>query len=380
MAFSVSDRFLRAVTAPYKFAKLVEIRRNGVTVLTDVAVKEGSIQVDRTSDVRRTCSLKVVGITPDLVPSARNRSPFDPYGNEIVIWTGIEYPDGSKELLPQGVFGITSCELVDTVEGIALQITGSDRANRIGKAKLLKPWNTLLGTSALDAIEALAEDRYPGIQVVDLTSSEATFSMHVLEEQADPWADGIEVFADAVGAEAFMDRYGRLVIQDVPDPANQPVAWRFVEGKNCVVTSLTRKYDDSTPNAVVITNETPDAALIRAVVVDTDPESPTYYGPDEDNPVPGGYGPRPIWESNPLITSTSQATIVAEAKARLLFGGTEQVLVSIVPNGAIDEGDLIYVERERSGFRDVMVVQSFPVPVTYKGTMDLVCITRRTVA
>ncbi len=380
MAYEVSDRWRRAVTASYRFAHSVEVTRAGVTVATGLEVTGGDIQADRSADVRRTCSITIVGVPEQLIPTRTNRSPLDPYGNELVISTGIAYPDGTRELVPQGTFGITSSELVDTADGVAVQLAGSDRSDRIAKAKLLAPWTTATGTAAVAAIQALAEDRFPGITVVDLTSSADLFPTHILEEKADPWGDGITAFAEAVGAESYLDRSGRLVIRDVPDLGATPVAWRFVEGVDCTVTELQRRYNDDVPNAVVITGESFDAAPVRAVAIDDDPESATYYGPDVDTPVKGGYGPRPVWETSPLVTTAAQAQAYADARGRALFGATERVVVRIVPNGAVDEGDVIYVRRLRSGFDDVMVVDSLTLPMTYAGTMDLSCYVRRTVA
>jgi hypothetical protein len=380
MAYQVSERWKRSVTASYRFAHSVEVVRGGVTVATGLQVVGGDVQADRSADVRRTCTLTVVGVPEALIPTRTNRSPLDPYGNELVVKTGIAYPDGTTELVPQGVFGITDSDLTDTADGVAVRLSGADRSDRIAKAKLLTPWSTASGTGAVAAIQALAEDRFPGIVVVDLTSSADTFPTHLLEEKANPWTDGIEAFAEAVGAEAFMDRSGRLVVRDVPDLGATPVAWRFVEGVDCTVTELQRRYTDDVPNAVVVTGETFDAAPVRAVCIDDDPESATYYGPDEASPVRGGYGPRPVWETSPLVTTQTQAQAYVDARGRALFGATERVVVRIVPNGAVDEGDVVYVRRGRSGFDDVLVVDSFTLPLTFAGTMDLACYVRRTVA
>jgi hypothetical protein len=322
--------------------------------------------------VRRTCSLTVVGVSAELISTSSRPSPLEPYGSELVIRSGIAYPDGTSELLPQGVFGITKARTVDTAGGVTVQLEGSDRADSISKHGFETPWATAGGTAAVTAIQNLAADGFPGITVVDLTSSADLLPVHLLEEDTDRWADGIEAFAEAVGAEAFMDRSGRLVVQDVPDWGATPVAWRMVEGEDCVIAELDREYTDDAPSAVVITGETFDAAPVRAVAYDDDPESRTYYQ--------GLYGIRPVRETSPLITSATQAQTVADARGRALFGGTEQVVVRIVPNGAVDEGDVIYVRRERSGFDDVLVVDSFTLPLTYQGTMDLNCYVRRTVS
>jgi hypothetical protein len=223
------------------------------------------------------------------------------------------------------------------------------------------------------AISALAEDRFAGIEVVDMLSATDTFPTHVLEEQSEPFSDGIAAFAEAVGGEAFLDRQGRILLRDVPDPGSTPVAWQMVEGDSCTVTSLSRTYStsDGGVNAVVVTGESVTTTPVRAVAIDSDPESPTYYY--------GPYGPHPIWEQSSLITTTDQEQRAADARGRELFGVSEKVIVKAVPNPAIDEGDLLYVRRARTGFDDVMVVDSLSLPISYAGTMQMTCWVRRTV-
>lgn len=373
MAYQVSERYKRSVTAVYTFAHLVEVRRAGVTVATGLRITEGSVDATATADVRRTCSLTVVGLPKSLVPTRRNRSPLDVYGNELAIHAGVAWPD-RVELVPQGVFEITDSEVVDTAEGITASLSGRDRAGRFGDAKLLSPWGTAPGTSAIDAITDLAADRYPGLTIVDNTSAADTFPPHVVEEEKDPWAAGILVFARAVGAEAFFDRAGRLVVRDVPQISSLPVSWRFFEGRGNPAVKLSRKYSvTGAANAIVMKGENSSNAPVKAVAVDTDPLSPTYYGPDADNPVAAGFGPRPVFESSPLVTTTEQAQRAADAMLRQLSGATEMVNITAVPNHAVDPGDVVHVRRGRSGFDDVYVVDSVSVPLSNEGTMELAC-------
>ena len=372
MAYDVSDRYKRAITASYTFAASVEITRSGVTVASGLRVVGGNVRADATADVMRTCSVEVVGLPDGLIPTSRQRTPLDIYGNELVLKAGIQYPDGRTELVPQGVFTITDSDLVDTADGVAVALSGDDRAGRLGDAKLLTPWTTGTGTDAVTAIRNLVEDGYPGLTVVDLLSAADTFPPHVLEEKADRWADGVQAFAEAVGGEAYFDRDGRLVLRDVPDPSAQPVAWQFAEGGSSVATKLERRYSRSAggANAVVVTGENSSNAPVRAVAVDDDPQSPTYYY--------GPYGPRPVWETSPLVTTTDQAQRAADARLRQLSGATEVITVSGVPNHAVDPGDVAHVTRLRSGFDDTVVVRAVSVPLSYAGEIQLDCRVLRT--
>lgn len=379
MAYPVSERYRRAVTAPYRFAASVEIIRNGVTVATGLRVTGGDIRADETADVRRTCSVTVVGVPTALIPTLSRRSPLDIYGNELAIKAGIAYPDGTTELVPQGVFEIVDSDTTDTAGGVEVSLSGEDRSARFADAKLLKPWATATGTDVVTAIRNLADNRYPGLTVVDELSAADTFPPHLIEEKADPWTDGVQAFAESVGGEAFFDRLGRLIVRDVPYTSDQSVSWRFVEGPDNTATKLQRRFSRSAgnANAVVITGENSSNTPVRAVAIDDDPQSPTYYGPDEDNPAPGGYGPRPVWETSPLVTTTDQAQRYADARLRQLAGASEVVTLSGVPNHAIDPGDVIHVTRRRTGFDDTMIVQAMSIPLSYSGEIQLTCRVRR---
>lgn len=376
MAWPVTARYRRAVTSSYQVAVEAEIQRAGVVAATGLRIVGGDISITRSADVRRTCTVTVVGVPRGLIPTSRQRTALDIYGNELIIRAGIRYPDGTTELIPQGVFPLTSSRLVDTADGVAVELTGEDRAGRIAAAKLLAPWATAAGTSLVDAITALAEDRMPGVTVINLTSTPHDLpATHLIEEQGDPWGDGIAVWASAAGAEVYFDRTGRLVIRDVPDPTSQPVDWEMFEGASSPITGLTREYSDSLggANAVVVTGETTGGDdPVRAIAYDLDPASPTYYY--------GGYDSRPVWISSPLVTTEAQAQAMADARGRELFGATEQVTITAIPNHAIDEADLIHVRRERSGFDDVTVADSIRLPLGVDGDMTITGRIRRRVS
>lgn len=375
MAYDAPARYRRAVTSSYQVAVEVEIQRAGVVVASDLRVVDGDISITRSADVRRTCAVTVVGVPRGLIPTSRTRTALDIYGNELVIRAGIRFPDGTADLLPQGVFPLTSSRLVDTADGVAVALSGEDRAGRISKAKLLAPWATAAGTYIVDAITALAEDRLPGVTVVNLTSTPYDLpATHLIEEQGDPWADGIAAWAAAGGAEVFFDRTGRLIVRDVPDPTSQPVDWEMFEGAGSPITSLTREYGDSLggANAVVVTGETTSGAdPVRAIAYDLDPASPTYYY--------GGYDSRPVWITSPLVDTEAQAQAMADAAGRELFGATEQITITCVPNHAVDEADLIHARRERSGFDDVIVADSVRLPLGPDGDMAITGRLRRRV-
>lgn len=370
--YPVSARFREAVAHPHVAVARADVRRGGVTVASDLQVVGGQVDVDRGANIRRTCSVTVVGLPAGLIPSGRVRSPLDPYGNELVLSAGIRYDDDTEDLVPQGVFLITGSALTDHAGQLALAVTGVDRSAFVAFG-LLNPWVTPAGTALTTAITNLVDAQLPGTLTVMSTAAGYATPTHVIEESSDPWADGVMRFAEACGAEAFFGRDGELVIRDVADPGGQAVAWRFIEGPDCTATELTRDYSAGSENgnAVVVTGENAENDPVRGEALLLDPASPAYWH--------GPYGHRVIRVSSPLATTTAQANVMATAELRRRAAATEVATVTAVPNSALDEGDVVHAVRERSGFDDLLQVESFTLPVGYQGSMVLACRARRSV-
>jgi hypothetical protein len=100
--YAVSARFLQTIVEDHVPAtEVILFRADGkVEALDHIG---GSVQVDRGSQCRRTCTVTVADIT--LIP----RTPTDKlsiYGATLRISRGVAYSDGTKELVPLGVFRV----------------------------------------------------------------------------------------------------------------------------------------------------------------------------------------------------------------------------------------------------------------------------------
>ena len=102
--YPVSDRFLAALADSHTPITQVTLFR------TDGMVEQlehtgGSVSVDRGSQARRTCTVTVADTS--LIP----RTPTDKisvYGATLRLARGVQYSDGTQELVPIGVFRIDS--------------------------------------------------------------------------------------------------------------------------------------------------------------------------------------------------------------------------------------------------------------------------------
>lgn len=371
----VSARFLAAVKAPHAVVSAAELFTAGRLVAdsSQVRIVSGSVKVDATAATRRSFDSLQLSVPDALLPTLLHRTALDPYGNEITLSRGVRYADGSVELVPQGVFRIESTAVADGPAGSReVTLGGFDRSYSISQNGWDMPYLIGAGTLVTDAIADIIQNRLPGTTVINLVPSAVTTATHLLDESSDPWVDGVQMLALLIGAQAYFDVLGRFVIAPVPDPSPPPVL-TLSEGPGCVITELGRTYDASTArNKVILTCENGQGTPLRAVATDTDPASPTYIN--------GPFGVRTLRES--MNAAASQAALSTAARARLLqvAGVSEAPTMKIVPNPALDVGDVVQVTRLRSGMdHDLLIPASFELPLTYADVQPITYRTRRVV-
>lgn len=106
-------------------------------------------------------------------------------------------------------------------------------------------------TPTVDAIIALLRRGHPGLSIASVMSS-----AHVVEQLVYPpltdLAEHAAQAAEAIGAVAWVDRVGRLVISPRPSPANSPVI-ELAQDSRCVSDARVTEPDPPVPNIVVVT-------------------------------------------------------------------------------------------------------------------------------
>jgi hypothetical protein len=127
--YPVSDLFKETVRKSHVTTVKVEVydMANG-TILSTAQPISGSVTIDNRRSIRRECALEFVDIDGTLVPQNNISAVLLPYNREVKIYRGVVFPDGTEELVPLGVFVITSVDITDTPQGIKIAIKGSDRS------------------------------------------------------------------------------------------------------------------------------------------------------------------------------------------------------------------------------------------------------------
>jgi hypothetical protein len=357
-----SDSAAAALTRSHTAVSRVDIWQSGRPTGVSLVAVGGSVSTDADRPVRRNLTCTLVDPTGELSTGDVDDL-LDPYECEIAPWRGVQYRDaaGNKvtELAPQGVFQLTGRDVDDSPDGLTIRLTGQDRAMRYQG-----PMSSALaisgGTLIEDAIAALAATRQPGVSMSAMSTGYPTGPL-VFQPDEDVWS-AMQKLAESVGGVVYHDRTGQLVFA-LRGPTNDNAVAAYAEGDGLLL-SVSRTEDSDTIKNVVVA-EAP-SGLIRAVVEDDDPFSPTYAG--------GRYGRRVHTLVNPHFSSVTQAQQAATARLAYELGRSETVTFSAVVDPGLDVDEVVTVHRPRAGLTQRgVVVASTEVPLSCEEAMSVGC-------
>jgi hypothetical protein len=131
------------------------------------------------------------------------------------------------------------------------------------------------------------------------------------------------------------------------------------------LTLVRRVTDENTYNKVIATGEgTSTEVPVRAVWIDDDPASPTYYL--------GPYGTVTLRFTSPMILTQEQAQDAADALGRRVKGATEAVEIDVIPMPAIEPGDVVTLTRGRSKVEGRFLIDQVRIPLGVEESMHVV--------
>lgn len=353
--YPVSDRFLARLAESHRVATRVQLFLNSGRVI-DLEHTGGSVNADRSQAIRRTCTVTIAD--PTLIPRVASDQ-LAAYGARLRVARGVEYGDGSQELVPLGVFRLDSVDgdVNDgpvTLAGKALEVAVADD-------KLTAVY-TATGT-VVGAITALIQRSLPGAdvisQIVDVPIGSRAFDV-----QADPWA-GCQEIAAAAGAEVYSNADGVFVIAQLPDLLTTPPVWAVEAVEGGVYISANRAMSsDGVHNGILATGEnTADGVPpVSYLAIDNDTGSPTYWG--------GPFGRRPDFYSSSTLISTAACQQAANLKLAQAKAPNATGDISSLPNPALEPGDVFRVTHE-DGSRELHQAASFSVPLDEGGDFPI---------
>lgn len=360
--YPVSDRFLGRLAESHTPVTRVQLFLTDGRVI-DVDHTGGSVTVDRSQAIRRTCTVTSADVT--LIP----RTPADElatYGARLRISRGVEYGSlGDTELVPLGVFRLDSVD-GDVDQGpVTLQGKGLEAV--IGDDKFTAPY-TATGT-VVSAVSVLIHRSIPDAEIVS-TITDLTIGSRAFDVQADPWA-GAQEIAAAAGAEVYANADGVFIIATLPDLATATPVWSIEAVEGGAYISATRGMSsDKVFNGVLASGENTadNVAPVSYLAVDTDTSSPTYWG--------GPFGRRPDFYSSSTLITTAACTNAARLKLAQAKAPNASGDISSLPNPALEPGDVLRVVYE-DGSRELHQAASFSVPLDVGGGFPITTISAK---
>lgn len=356
----VSERFLRAVRGSHPMsarARVCTTFQTGTAPTgTVIPILAGDVDLDATADVRSTLELTTDGrgMWPD-----KTNTLLTPYGNEVFLERGVQFGGGTTEWCSLGYYRINAPGQDEAPDG-PIRISGSDRMAGIVDARLTAPRQYTSGWTFGNVVADLVEEVYPLATIEwDDTTNLQTIGRTVTAEE-----DRYQVLKElvtSVGKIFYWDHRGVLVIKDPPDPAS-PV-FDITHGRDGVLVSMSRELSrEGVYNAVVAKGEgADDANPVRAVRIDNNPQSPTYWY--------GTFGKVPRFYASPFITTEAQAASAAEKILRRSLGLPYTVSFGMVPNPALEPLDPVRVSYSDRAGLETHVVETLTVPLTADAVM-----------
>lgn len=367
--YPTTDAFRLAVKQSHTVSTRVEVW-SGSQKLFNLDVSTGSVDVSTDSAVRRSCTVEFHQSRSDntLVPDTA----FDaitPYGNELRLYRGILFTDGSEELIPLGVFVITKVAIADKDDGVTVTLSGSDRSVRVTRNKWLSPYSVSAG-SLTTALTGLLQDRWAGIDISFPTIADQV-SPQVLgqDNSSDPWKDAV-LLAEVCGYDLFFNQNGQCTLRQFPDLDAATVSDSYTEGEDGVIVSLEREdsTEDTVNGIVYITESSWALTPFRIEVWDEDPNSPTYRY--------GNFGQVPKIVSQSAVTDQSQAVTAATALLARELGRSQAVSWEQIPDPALDAFDVLSVTNTGAKVSRTLIVDKISLPLESSAMMR---VTARTV-
>jgi hypothetical protein len=325
--------------------------------LTTLNIASGSVSIDANSAVRRTCSVELTTSrdVTNLVPS----NDFDlltPFGNELRLFRGVQFIDGSVEYVPLGVFVITDVDISDQNDGVSIKVTGEDRSIIVTRSKWLEPYQMVSGT--LEAgISNLLKSRYADV-IIAFPTTGITIGQVVLgtDNDNDPWKDAVQI-CELVGYDLYFDATGTAVMNRFPILDGSVVVKKFSETDGTTLTSIDRSISTKeTFNGIIyIVEGTQVSTPVRVTVWDEDTTSPTYRF--------GKFGQVPKVIKSNLLSTSDQAITAARALLNTYIGAQENIKWDAIVDPTLEAQDVVYIKTIGSKIDRLVIIDSISIPL-----------------
>lgn len=334
------------------------------TYIQDLDIIDGNITIDDDQENRRTATLQVTDPYGDLVPGELGDL-LAPRTNEIKLYRGIKFPDGTSELLPCGVFGIVGAAIDDSGQGLHMGLDLADRAYDADVHKFTTETQIAEGTPVHDAVQQLVAMGRTST-VFDIQPITGLTPVLSYKTGDSPWNAAFNL-ADRAGAEVFFDPDGICVIRPLPNFSTVEPVWTFEEGEDATILYVNKRITaEGFFNHIIVIGDSPNNSIpVRAEAYDDGLNSPTSIHGQQGDVV------KVIRDDK--IADIGTASALAEAELQKSVGLGELVRFNALVHPAVEIYDVIALKRLDSKLDGNYVMDKITVPMTLDRPMDVSC-------
>lgn len=319
-----------------------------------LAFLSGSVSATLASRVARRLSLSIPG---ELYPKLTTDI-MAPFGNEIRAYMGVTLGDGDTRY-SWPVFRGKIEQITKNSSGDCQLLCG-DRAEDVLDVAFSSPENSQPGNTVLDEFQRLVIGALP-----DATfGTSDTFLKRV---EALTWefdrASALDEIARSVAAVWYPLANGDFVMRAIPwtVPGSPVLTLTDMPGGTVNTWSRTRSREDIF-NVVTVTGERLNGdAPVFAMATDSNPGSPTFVG--------GNFGVKSIVERLQTPSTQGGAQATADSLLRNHIAPEEEWTLGIVPDAALELGDVLRLLVDDADV--TQVVTAFSLPLDLSGNMSV---------
>ena len=346
--YPVSARFLDAIGGSHRAVVRVQVLPTtpdnfpqfGPSPVggTELPLLDGDVKLTSTADVNGSVDFTISGDYWDLL---------QPYGAELFVQRGVDFGDGTRELVPCGYYGIEEIDQ-DSAPAGPVKVSGADRSRRLARNRVIYPVEFPAGTTHTTIFQRLVNGVTPTGEPLKNYAMFLNAAVPITWAGYDPdqaklgtslvCEDDAHAFlaklADARGCVLRFDRLGRLLVQprNLPPGATPVYTVRPGAGGNLVSASR-RVTRDGVYNYVVARGSDPANPTGYRLAWNGDTASPLrWFGP---------FGVVPRYYASPLILSNDAADAAAETVLARYKGLPSSLALLAVPNPALDPLDVV---------------------------------------
>jgi uncharacterized protein DUF5047 len=355
----VTDRFLTAIRNSTRRISLADIYYSNQLIYSDIPITDGTINVDRSSTIRRSGSFVV---------SKKNVDPttLEPWGTEVRIRSGVQYTDRTTELVPLGIFRVEDIFWKDGQDS-DITVEFFDRGKALEDAGMLgdRDMSGKYASEALNIVIANVWDHAGYTPSVLIASGLLDIKLPKATVYSGTHLEMVAAVAEAMAGEQYFDVNGDFRVGKIPaitpEMTIDDASWVVdvgEDGDGGVLIEAVRKHSRTeTFNAIAVYGATKnDTGGDRVLGVSYDLTTRNhagYFSP---------FGKKSKRIENDLLTTQNQCAQVGLQQLKNVAGLAKNVTFTSLLNPALDAGDVVAF-RFLDGTVEIHLIDTLSIPL-----------------